>query len=515
VIRTWSFSSLVLALCLVAATAGAQRQQVLDLNRQAMDHYNNLEIDQAEQKLQQALRVAERRGVEGAPLARTHLNMGVVAVGGMGDNAAGMQHFEAALRVDPSVQLDPLTSTPDIQTVFNLAKNRVGGGSSSGGGGATGNIPHMPVPEQLAQTAVPVYVEVPSDAPVSDVYVYYKGHGMRDFRRVEMRPVTGGYGFEIPCADVYQPKIQYYIVAFGSDGSPLGFAGTAEAPVEVPIVATRTTSAPALPGAAPPEQCTETECPPGMEGCSRGGGGGMGDTCLSASECNDGLSCQDNFCVADDDDDDDDGPSAGWFEESSRFFAQVSFAAGLSFVSSGMYADGEPQSPPLPGEDDVYIPEGTGDCVDNADGFQDYCVRVETPGLVMVPGIRFGLGAWILDWLGLEATMRIAFSGGQGTLANMLIGGRVIGRVTAGLDNPLLDIRLHLGTTVGQIQPQPPQNGAPEPFIRSGLNGIDFGAAYVANFNKHIAIFVEVDAQFLFPVSLFNLDLNFGLQAGF
>ncbi len=38
----------------------------------------------------------------GAPLARTYLNLGVVAVGGLGDNGAGMQYFEAALRPTPT-----------------------------------------------------------------------------------------------------------------------------------------------------------------------------------------------------------------------------------------------------------------------------------------------------------------------------------------------------------------------------------------------------------------------------
>src|SRR5688572_17932388 len=123
--------ALALSSGLVASsTASAQRstQQVLELNRRAMDAYTNLEIDEARRLLEQALSLAERDQVTGAPLARTRVNLGVVFVAGLRDNAAGLQHFVAALRADPQVQLDPLTSTPDIQQVFNQARQRASGG---------------------------------------------------------------------------------------------------------------------------------------------------------------------------------------------------------------------------------------------------------------------------------------------------------------------------------------------------------------------------------------------------
>ena len=41
----------------------AQLRRVLDLNRQAMESYNNLEIEQSMEMLQQALEAATRGGV--------------------------------------------------------------------------------------------------------------------------------------------------------------------------------------------------------------------------------------------------------------------------------------------------------------------------------------------------------------------------------------------------------------------------------------------------------------------
>ncbi len=253
-----------------------------------------------------------------------------------------------------------------------------------------------------------------------------------------------------------------------------------------------------------------------MPGCSSGGGdGGMGDTCLSDAECRDGLVCQDEFCVAADGDGGGDGEPGdfwGWYEDAPTLFLQLGFGLGLSVVSAGMYSDGEPTG--APGEDDVYIPEGMGDCPDNADGFQDYCVRVETGGLVGTYAFRTMIGGFVQPWLGLAVTLRIQPDAGSGTLASMLIGGRAILRPFGDL-LPYGDLRLHVGTVVGQIQPKPPQNGAPEPYIRSGLNGIDFGLSNVFNIMKYVGAYIEADFQILFPISLFNIDVNVGLQVGF
>ncbi len=409
------------------SVAFAQRplQQVLDLNRQAMEAYNNLEIEQAQQLLQQALQAAQRGRVTGAPLARTLMNLGVVAVAGMGDNGGGLNFFIQALQADATVQLDPFTSTPDVQATFNMARSRAGAGGGSTGGGSTGggstgggsigggstgggsmgggstgggaavagppgSLPHISVPEQLTQTAVPVYIEVPGRP--AHVYLYYRGHGMREFRRGEMqRLANGGYGAEIPCTDVFEPEMSYYIVAFGSDGSPLGFAGSQVAPVVVPIVATRTTQAPALPGRSPPTQCgAEEECPPGMSGCARttggggssgggssgggssgggssGGGGstagggstrplgGPGDSCSRDSECQSG-NCDDDLCAfgqasgGRDDEDrddggDDSGGGSGGGSGAPRLFVRVGGGGGFSYVTSGMQADRTPCNP--------------------------------------------------------------------------------------------------------------------------------------------------------------------------
>jgi hypothetical protein len=532
---------LLVGLLSFVPTASAQRalSQVLDLNRQGMEAYNNLEIEEAQALLQQALQAAQRGGVSGSPLARTYLNLGVVAIGGMGDNGGGLDFMVRALQADPNVQLDPLTSTPDIQTMFTLAQQRArqggggtgtgtgaatggggsssggGGGGSSSGGGAAGDLNHVPVPEQLQQTPVPVYIEVPGSP--AHVYLYYRGHGMREFRRVEMDRVGRGYGYEIPCADVFAPEVSYYIVAFARDGSPAGFAGSQSSPMRVAIVTARTQSAPALPGRAPPDTCRETECPPGMAGCGGGGGssgggsggrgrGQPGDACSRDSDCA-SNNCDDDLCGLSNGGGGGDDPGGndepGEQSPGPPFFARVGGMAGLSYITEGQRADRFPCSfeeaesidcfpidgfPSLdqsytdlnrngmadPGENwdaltpeqrvdsnlygaalsNGYVPPGTPSCdPDNGSVYDGspYCFYVESPGLAANFALRVDLGYYILPFLAITAGTRLQPVSGRGPLALL--------QIYAGLEvqlTPPTDLGFHVHAHVrggaGQIQ---------------------------------------------------------------
>lgn len=502
------------------AVADAQRplQQVLDLNRQAMDAYTNLNLEESQRLLNEALRVARQGGVRGAPLARTYVNLGVVAISGFGETAQGMTYFRQALQADANVQLDPLTSTPDITIAFQAARSQ--GGVSDPGPGpgpgpdpeprGPGTIPHTPVPEQLSQTAVPVFVEVPSDAPVGAIYVYYKGLGMREFQRAQMRRLTGGYGFEIPCTDVFEPSVEYYIVAFDDEDNPMGFAGTQESPIRIPVVSSRSHPPASLPGQPPPQQCGANECPPGMAGCSSGGTAGLGDTCRETSDCAGSLVCEDEFCVTgqhpDDDDDDDDASST----DAPRFFIDIGATVGLGYAQSGMQADtGDDGS--APPENSPWVRGGTEDC-DLDPAF--FCVRIATPGFVPTFAIRAALGYWVHPRVAIGLQIRFQPSAGVGDLANMLIGLRLYAHATEPTAEGFIATPF-IGSSYGQIQLQPPQNGGAEPFIISGLNSVQFGSTLGYRFMRNVAIIATPEFHVMFPTFLFDIDLTVGLQASF
>jgi hypothetical protein len=379
---------------------------------------------------------------------------------------------------------------------------------------------------------LPVFVSVPADAPVAHIYLYYKSTGMREFHRVEMQQMAGGYGYEIPCSDVFQPEVNYYIVAFGTDGSPLGFSGTQQDPLSVPIVSERTQPPPALPGRAPPDQCHETECPPGMAGCESHGSAGLGDTCRSNSECAGGLTCDDDLCVTDTNrhDDGDDG-------EAPRFFADVGFSFGLGLASSGSSADSVPADPA--GECDGLVGDAFTNCLvgrtvgtdgtpilpgntsyepSTADGCgaaeNSYCVRLESGGFLPALAMRVTMGYWIIPRLALAATVRFQFDAGQGSLANLLLGARAQYRITEPMATGI-DASAFLGARYGQIQLKPPQNGAVEPYIISGLNGVQIGGVIAYRFVKNFGIHFTPEIHLLFPTFLMVVDLTAGIQVAF
>ena len=364
----------------VAATAGqasAQKsasQIVEDLNRDAMEQYNALDINKAGAMLVEALRVAQQGGVTGPVLAHTHINFGVVLIGGVGDQNAGLNAFVTALCTDPNVQLDPLTSTPDIQSVFASAMERARGGACAtgaapgGGPGPVGPVApppppppdqallHYSPPEQLAQTPLPLYVEINPLSQAKKIYLFYKGLGMDKFKRVPMYRFGNGFAYQISCTDVWEPKTTYFIEAHGEDDQVVGFIGTAAAPIEVPVVAARTQGEPALPGAVPPATCQAKECPPGVKGCKQLGQVPIAGSCSNNQDCQSGLECRDDECmliggggteVPEYD------PSTGGYEEIDEpelddpkqfkpTFVQLGFVVGASLVTAGMVADRPP-----------------------------------------------------------------------------------------------------------------------------------------------------------------------------
>lgn len=176
----------------------------------------------------------------------------------------------------------------------------------------TGTVIHFPVPEQLARTAVPVFAQIRSTAPIDHVSLFYRSVGARRYTEVRM-PALGaqfrlpsGHGAMIPCDDIFPPRVEYYIAAIDQSGSPNGGAGTADSPVQVPIVDRRSYAAPTLPGQAPPTTCGSLAVHPTVRDAGSGpavverGTADLGEPCRTNNECRRGLRCGLNHqCVFD------------------------------------------------------------------------------------------------------------------------------------------------------------------------------------------------------------------------
>lgn len=221
---------------------------------------------------------------------------------------AGAPTGDAA--ASPAAPLDGATATAPA----NLEDGgvRVGDASIPMRQLGTGTVIHFPVPEQLARTAVPVFAQIRSSAPIDHVSLFYRGVGARRYTEVRM-PALGaqfrlpsGYGAMIPCDDIFPPRVEYYLSAIDSSGAPNGGAGTADAPVQVPIVERRSYAAPTLPGQPAPRTCGSLAATPTVRDAGTStaaperGTADLGEPCRTNNECRRGLRCGLNHqCVFD------------------------------------------------------------------------------------------------------------------------------------------------------------------------------------------------------------------------
>jgi hypothetical protein len=365
---------LILGLALFSGQALAQmgtspQATIRQINSQAMASYANLQIPQALQLLQQAESLCRQYNLRGGDLARTYLNMGIVEAGGNQNNAAAMDYFKKAVCLDRSVMLDPLNSTPEVETLFNMARNQAQVPGTCAQFGIAPAYPqpqpqptypqpqptypqpqpqpvypqpqpqpqaqlirHQPVTQQLRLVPIPLYIDVNPSVTVGKVVLFYRTLGERIFQQVEMSGHGRGYAAKIGC-DVLQTfdpsAIEYYIAVLDSSNQLLGTSGTEAQPYSVNMVQTLATMEPTLPNEVPPTKCVE-ECPPWNPNCNEGSCKQMGDLCDHSSECCSGMECQNEGCTPTEGGG---GGERGPFDPIFRFNAV--FGTGTGLVSGG------------------------------------------------------------------------------------------------------------------------------------------------------------------------------------
>jgi hypothetical protein len=592
----------LLGTTLLPAVGSAQKnpeEVVTKLNSDALDAFNALDINKAGAMLEEALRVAAAGGVSPGLLARTNMNMGIIYVSGLSDHEGALPFFLAAVCTDPSIQLDPLTSTPEVQSVYSVAVQKAQAGGCPQGG-AQPAVPiapvrpppdqaiiHHPPVEQLTQTPLPLYAEVHALAGAKKIFVFYKGAGMEQWKQVPMYQYQSGFAYQLSCNDVWEPKVSYYIEAQDDAGAVVGVAGSAAQPIEVPVVAARTQAEPALPQAASPKSCAASECPPGVKGCAKSGTAAIGDACESDGECQSGLACNedDNVCMLAGagstevpEYDEDTGGFEGFEEpdtgEPKRWFVQLGFAAGFSYLTSGMEADRPAPrdrvfliregttarfvdpvamptasqlvfAEPMLGLDPfltAWVPDAdsadgqgplTGEC--EADGTatgpmeyaasganpdalfpSSYCVRVKSAGFVPQVALRANVGYFITERFAASGLFRFQFSSGEGTLAGILLGARAEYLLTQPRAKGLT-ISGFGGLTFGQIQVQPPAEGNTDeaPWAVTGPLGVHVGSTVRYRFMPNFGVFGAPELDVQLPAFLFHIDTTLGVEAAF
>ncbi|HUT76591.1 MAG TPA: hypothetical protein VM285_02835, partial [Polyangia bacterium] len=361
-----ALGALVLGVLLLAggearAQAGGNPQTaVLQLNQQAMLMYGNLQFAEAIGLLKQAEATCRQYGISGPVLARTYLNMGVVEVGGNQNNAAGLEYFKRAVCADQAVMLDPLNSTPEVETLFSLARSQ----AKTPGACQQAQpqpqpvypqpqpqpqpqpvypqpqpqpqpqmqlIRHTPVTQQVRMVPVPIYLDVNPAVSVGQVLLFYRTTGERIFQQVPMQQHLTGWAATIGC-DVLQTfdptGIEYYAAVLDPANRLLGTEAAEAQPHQVTIVGMLTVPPPTLPNEAPPTACQE-ECPPWNPDCNSACKK-FGDLCDSDSECCAGMACVHEMCT---ETDGEGGGPAGDIDPIVRI--PVSFGINFGLVAGG------------------------------------------------------------------------------------------------------------------------------------------------------------------------------------
>jgi hypothetical protein len=169
----------------------------------------------------------------------------------------------------------------------------------------SGDFAHAPPAMQKVHTPLPVFFAYAGKAKLVTVTLRYKGDGMREYKRVTLSKMKGGWGGAIPCSDVARGVMRYYVIGSTADGTPVAGNGSAREPYWVPIRATIQGDAPRLPGQAPPKSCDDESAaepepppspPPPPPSAPNTKKLELGEACDEGAQCDSGA-CKAGECV--------------------------------------------------------------------------------------------------------------------------------------------------------------------------------------------------------------------------
>lgn len=226
-------------------------EKVTQLNKKAVEAYENLDFEDARKLLKQALDLCATSGMEQHKLkARTHVHLGIVFVGGMKQREIGIKQFRKALDIQPDISLTRALVNPDIQSAFDEAKSGGGGGGAETAGTAAPPPPppeptgprelppenvqglyHDLVNDGVRGQAVEVRAAVGKDVEFDKVMLAYRPKGANDYLAREMTMnEKGWYAAEIPAAATAADLVAYYIEVRNKGGQPVLANGSAREP---------------------------------------------------------------------------------------------------------------------------------------------------------------------------------------------------------------------------------------------------------------------------------------------
>src|SRR5882762_1998619 len=111
---SWIGAPVAFAMAWLACASMARAQpelpvlaEILELNRKAINDYDNLNFDEARAELKEALVLCDKNALGNHPVrARTYVNLGVVLLAAdAAHREVALAHFRRAFQIQPDVQL--------------------------------------------------------------------------------------------------------------------------------------------------------------------------------------------------------------------------------------------------------------------------------------------------------------------------------------------------------------------------------------------------------------------------
>jgi hypothetical protein len=305
----------------LAASARAEAAALDALNKAEGD-YLGMNYASGAARLDKALRACAPANCSPGTQAALMRDIGTMEFRA-GDKGFAAKAFSEALKLQPTIDLNPSYDSPDLRAAWNEVKGvppppaaAVPGTSAapaapaapaspgpSAGPGApavappptfpqpTGDFTHTPAAEQKIDTPLPIYLEG-GPSGVYHVIVRYKHSEESDeseWNHTDLAHVGKGWGGLLPCNAIVAGTMRYYVQAYNKDMDPVGANGDAKNPYQVPIREELAGPPPHLPNKNPPKACHQAgkpkpeaptpkqegeetaaaDCPPGVPGCGK------------------------------------------------------------------------------------------------------------------------------------------------------------------------------------------------------------------------------------------------------
>lgn len=260
VLAARGFTIAFIVLCLSGlvgpSVAHAQDQgaieKITELNKKALDAYQDADFPKARTFLKQALDLCTSAGLDShAIAARTHIHMGVVLAGGFNQKDLAIKQFRRALEIEPTIQVTKNVDTPEVEAVFKEAQDSAGAGGGdsappAGGSDAPAKSSAPPptapsnglvhVPVRKAQPGAPIMIAARViNSDVAKVVLSYKAGDDDDYTAKDMLKSGSHFSGQIPASATGGKKVSYYLEAQDSEGTVLASAGGESRPLVVSL----------------------------------------------------------------------------------------------------------------------------------------------------------------------------------------------------------------------------------------------------------------------------------------